>query len=322
MLQLIVPVSDFPTCPEPGCQYRFFGQIYSRSIFYLQKHLRNFHRRTILATEYWCALCNKYMFDSPKSHDCFRHVQMYNVDFRKYEFRHRCEECGFGSNSGVMMRKHSCRRTPIPRDFPSSQDDLTPPHLVFAGHSPQLASQHSSMPVATATSDENIENTQDSFPSVVSLVDEINSPSRVAPSASTSASIALQDAPVDTTLFPPNIAGTCCRIAETNTVHFGFPIRDFLHCTEPGCEATITQTDWSGARSSLFRHLRGVHKLPEPEIARWCSTCNIKVPQKISSHRCFRGSGYFRIPQEVIESQSFEFVCLICKMSFPNATSL
>lgn len=128
------------------------------------------------------------MFDSPKSHDCFRHIQMYNVDFYKYELRHRCNDCGFGSNSGVMMRKHACFRTPIPRDFPTSQDNLTPPHVVFEGQSSQLASQHSSMPVASELNEENIENdvaTQDSLTSAVSLVDEINSPADSAPGSST-----------------------------------------------------------------------------------------------------------------------------------------
>lgn len=103
------------------------------------KHLTNFHHRTITATEYWCGLCNKYMFDNPKSHSCFRHIQMYNADFSKYNFNHRCEKCGFGANSKETMKKHQCRRTPVHRDFPSSQAD--PPQIVFGGHSPQLASQ-------------------------------------------------------------------------------------------------------------------------------------------------------------------------------------
>lgn len=258
------------------------------------------------------------MFDCPRNHSCFQHLQMYNVNFDEYKFKHRCDNCRFGSNSVVVMRKHLCSRTPFRSEFPSSQGNQTPPHAIFEGQSPHLASQqnvNNSESPPPSQSQENISHAQvDEFPLVVLLVAEVNAPQVESTSTAT-------EIPATISEQPPFFNGTCCRLIETNTVHFVFPIRDYLRCTEAGFEAMITQTKWSGARSSLFRHLNNIYKIV-PDIIRWCGTCNVIVPEKISSHSCFRSGGYFKIPKEIVESQSFKYICLICKMSFPNATSL
>lgn len=56
------------------------------------------------AFEYWCSLCGYFMISNPKSHSCFRSIQMYNVDFLKYYFAHWCTTCNFGSNSKVYEK--------------------------------------------------------------------------------------------------------------------------------------------------------------------------------------------------------------------------
>lgn len=127
LLQIIVPLSDFPKCSKPDCNYQFFAQVFSKTINYMQQHLKNYHHKTIVATEYWCSLCNCYMFSNPKSHSCFRNVQLFNVDFTKYEFNHHCSRCPFGTNSKTQMKNHKCKYTPIHRDSPPSNLELTPP---------------------------------------------------------------------------------------------------------------------------------------------------------------------------------------------------
>lgn len=78
---------------------------------------------------------------------------------------------------------------------------------------------------------------------------------------------------------------------------------------------------WSEARFDLIRHLKGAHKLPEPTLFRWCGSCQVTVPIKISSHICFR-AGFYSISEEYIASQDFQHQCLMCRLSFPTANGL
>lgn len=280
LLQIIVPFTDFPECPEPDCEFQFFAQTFSKTVHYLQQHLMNYHHKTIIATEYWYGLCNKFSFNNPKSHSCYRNVQLFNVDFSKYTFNHHCRRCPFGTNSKTQMKNHKCKYTPIHRDFPSSDPTLTPPHQVFAEQSPSPASQSSNIVPLTQHAETQPSPPSSNLPSQVSLIKEaVSLPSSSRPSGQSA----------------PGLIGTCCRLEETNTLHFIFPITDFLTCTEDGCGARVSQKSWSPALHGLKTHFRNVDKILSPEIARWCGHCNVIMPPKISSQKCFSRGVYFRI---------------------------
>lgn len=100
-----------------------------------------------------------------------------------------------------------------------------------------------------------------------------------------------------------------------------FPISNFLRCTEIGCEAIFQSIRWSEACYNLTRHLKNVHQLPWPDVVRWCVSCKIEIPKKISSHNCFKQGGFFSIPQNIIDSQGFQYHCFMCGISFPRKTS-
>lgn len=151
-------------------------------------------------------------------------------------------------------------------------------------------------------------------PSTVSLMEEL--PDTSVPSQSSSPHASLPS-PIALDQFP----GTYCRIPETNTLHFVLPIRDFIECTEPGCGGKFISLKWSKALTSVTRHLRGVHSLPEPQIQRWCGICKTKVPPIISRHNCLKAD-YYKIPKDVINSQGFNYKCMCCDLTFPSATGL
>lgn len=147
--------------------------MFLKSINSLVKHLAYFHQKFVTASEYWCNLCGYFMFSNPKSHSCFRSIQMYNMDFSKYSFA-----LVISASIPKSIRKRLCRLTPIYRDFPSSEPNRTPPHLIFQDQTPQLASQvSSSQSYLTPASPSQQESVQSTFPSQVSLFEEINSQS-------------------------------------------------------------------------------------------------------------------------------------------------
>lgn len=100
-----------------------------------------------------------------------------------------------------------------------------------------------------------------------------------------------------------------------------FPIKNFLRCTEIGCEAIFQSVRWSEACYNLTKHINNVHKISWPDVVRWRATCKVGIPKKISSHECFKAGGFFSIPQEVIDSQGFQYHCFQCGISFPSKTS-
>lgn len=128
------------------------------------------------------------------------------------------------AHSNAQMKRHLCWLTPVHRDFPSSQPDQPPPHRIFEGLLPQLASQP-----LTPVSPLQASTVQSIFPSEVSLIDDINPPSTSAP-----LSAQLSSCPV--AALPPQIPSTCCRLEDLNTF---FSICDYLRCTEEGYGAII-----------------------------------------------------------------------------------
>lgn len=128
--------------------------------------------------------------------------------------------------------------------------------------------------------------------------------------------------PAPNQVFEDMRPGTICRLEETNEIHCMFPFRNYLVCTEDDCDCTILSDNWSEAMFNLRRHIQNIHKVPLPEIIRWCSKCKVQIPQRITSHTCFSKGGYFRISKEVRESQSFKYKCLVCGISFPRQASL
>lgn len=118
------------------------------------------------------------------------------------------------------------------------------------------------------------------------------------------------------------LAGTVCRIRETNQVHFVLPINKYLRCTEVGCDKAFVSGVWSVAHFDLIRHIPDVHKIPEPQSVRWCAFCKIIISPVISRHVCFNDGKYYSIPDKVKNSQPFNFKCLQCSTSFPTATAL
>lgn len=211
------------------------------------------------------------------------------------------------------MRKRLCRLTP--RDFPSSRRNRSPPHLIFQDQTPQLASQiSSSRSYLTPASPSQQEFVQSTFPSQVSLFEEINSQS----SSSTQLQVLSSIHHLIWFLsFQVPVVDLKNQILSTS-----FSQSKISWRTEKDCEATIDQQKWSRVLHFLSRYLTSVHRLSQPTVFRWYGKCKIQVPIKISSHKCLRTSDYFHISQEIIDSQEFGYKCLECNLSFPSATSL
>lgn len=153
-----------------------------------------------------------------------------------------------------------------------------------------------------------------SFPNTVELVEETND-SMPVPSAGISQDL---PSPVNLTYFP----GTYCRIPETNTLHFVFPLTDFLGCTEEGCNnGKFVSLKRSPALTSITRHLRNIHHIPTPEIVRWWGKCQVRVPPMISRHKCLQ-KHYYKINKKIIDSQNFQHKCLPRGLSFPTGAGL
>lgn len=148
LLQLIIPLTDFPKNIMDGCRTQFFGQTFSRSLTSLKNNLRITHRCKIDETELRCSLCGHYMIKIPRFYSCFERSQMYNVDFTKYFFPYNCNACSFGSNTTTSMDKHQCKCNPHHTAFPSSDPNLTPPHRVFQGVTPTLTDSASLLAIS------------------------------------------------------------------------------------------------------------------------------------------------------------------------------
>lgn len=295
-----------------------------KSINKISKHLQQHHNISINRTEFWCGLCGDFMLKNPRTHSCFRHIQFYNVDFTKYAFKHVCNRCNFGTQIRSVLNQHKCHLTPIHAEFPSSDPNQSPPHRVFQGRTPHLASSipSQSQDIAHPTQ-------LSSTPLQLSLVSEapctqqqiqheINAENMI----NTMIDEAIQPSSGSTPVTSHILAGTVCRIRETNQVHFVFPINKYLRCTEAGCDSTFVSGVWSVAHFDLIRHIRDVHKIPEPQSVQWCAFCKIIISPVISRHKCFNEGDYYSIPDEVKNAQPFNFKCLQCNTSFPTATAL
>lgn len=307
-----------------------------KSINSLTRHLKNFHKKEITSTQYWCELCNHFMTKNPKSHDCFRNISIYNVDFSKYTFPYTCDTCHFGANKKYPVTTHKCYLTPVHAPFPSSDPGATPPHQVFQNQTPQFSAQSQSDQQVT---EEVLENNsrrstqapENTFPSRVSLVSEADitpSTSRreilneVQGTASSVPTQVIEHFQASLTTLHDKLPGTFCRLQESNELHFIFPFKNYLSCTEFGCGGVILADNWSEANFNLNKHLVNVHKLPRPSNHRWCAKCKIQIPKIITKHECFNKGGYFKISKEVKDSQVFQFKCMDCKVSFPRKASL
>lgn len=125
---IVLPITDFPTCTEPGCNEIFYSNYWTGCKSKFLNHLLKKHAIPINSTKLWCSICKKYMLNSASIHSCYKVKSIFAINFNNYPFRFQCHNCLFNSPNRKDLNNHKCI---LSRTIRSTIPDNTvsPPHL-------------------------------------------------------------------------------------------------------------------------------------------------------------------------------------------------
>lgn len=99
-------------------------------------------------------------------------------------------------------------------------------------------------------------------------------------------------------------------------INFVLPIVDTVKCHVPGCGQEYSAEVWYSAKQSIIRHIEYVHQNPINKVQRWCSTCQISIPTRVSYHYCFETEPF------IIETENKKYTCRRCEFTCPSRRGL